>query len=195
MKGAGFSRFVASRYLLSSRRTGQDNGSAKSERRFVSAIILISAGGIMLGVAALVVTLGILSGFENTLTEDVLGFTSNIEISSYGNHPLPDYPGTYRYLRKLVPEIAQITPFVERQAILRSPRGVAGALIRGVPAGDTNVLAMKRIISGHTLAGLPPDSIDPIIISKGLASELGTGLGKSIAAIRFNERLRTREDI
>src|SRR5271167_1795866 len=105
MKGAKFSRFVAGRYLLSSRSSGQNDRSARSERRFVSTIILISAGGIMLGVAALVVTLEILSGFQNTLTEDVLGFTSNVEISSYGNHPLPDYPGTYKYLRKLVPEI------------------------------------------------------------------------------------------
>ncbi len=66
----------------------------------------------MLGTAALVVTLSILSGFEQTLTNNVLGFTSNIEISSYGNRPLPDYPGTSRYLIRKVPEIRQMTPFV-----------------------------------------------------------------------------------
>ncbi len=149
----------------------------------------------MLGTAALVVTLSILSGFEQTLTNNVLGFTSNIEISSYGNRPLPDYPGTSRYLIRKVPEIRQMTPFVERQAILRSPRGVAGVVMRGVPATDTTVLALKRIIAGRGLASTAGDTVDPIVISKGLAHQLHTDVGKSVAAIRFNERLRTREDI
>jgi len=149
----------------------------------------------MLGTAALVVTLSILSGFEKTLTDNVLGFTSNVEISSYGNRPLPDYVGTSRFLRNKVHGIVQLSPFVEHEAILRSSRGVVGVELRGVLPSDTSVLAMKRMATGHALAGLPADSIDPIIISTGLAHQLSTGVGKNIAAIRFNERLRTREDI
>ena len=157
--------------------------------------MLISAGGIMLGTAALVVTLAILSGFEKTLTDNVLGFTSNVEISSYGNRPLPDYEGIARFLKRKVPEITQLTPYVEHDAILRSPRGVAGVVLRGVPPEDTTVLAMQRIQSGESLASHAMDSIEPIVISKGLAQQLRTSVGKNIAAIRFNERLRTREDI
>lgn len=149
----------------------------------------------MLGTAALVVTLAILSGFENTLTNNVLGFTSNVEISSYGNRPLPDYQGISRFLERKVPEITQLTPFVEHDAILRSPRGVAGVVLRGVPPEDTTVLAMKKILSGESLAFHSTDSLDPIVISKGLAQQLRTSVGKNIAAIRFNEKLRTREDI
>jgi lipoprotein-releasing system permease protein len=157
--------------------------------------VLIAAGGVMLGTAALIVTLSILSGFEKTLTENVIGFTSDVEITSYGNRPLPDYPGTSKYIMKKVPEIVQLTPYVERQAILRSPRGVAGIVMRGVPTNDTSVLARKRIISGTDISLVTGDSLDPILLSKGLSKELGTGVGKSVAAIRFNEKLRTREDI
>ncbi len=149
----------------------------------------------MLGTAALVVTLSILSGFEKTLTENVLGFTSNVEISSYGNRPLPDYKGTSRFLTQKVHGITQLSPFVEHEAILRSPRGVAGVELRGILPSDTTVLAMKRMVTGKALAESLPDSVDPIIISAGLAKQLFTGTGKNIAAIRFNERLRTREDI
>ncbi len=157
--------------------------------------MLISAGGIMLGTAALIVTLAILSGFEKTLTNNVLGFTSNVEISSYGNHALPDYVGISRFLQQKVPEITHLTPFVDQDAILRSPRGVAGVRLRGIPPQDTTVLAMRRIMSGQSLKFHASDSIDPIVISRGLAQKLRTGVGKKIAAIRFNERLRTREDI
>jgi lipoprotein-releasing system permease protein len=149
----------------------------------------------MLGTAALIVTLAILSGFEKTLTSNVLGYTSNVEISSYGNHPLPDFPGTSRYLQKKVPSIVALTPFAEHEAILRSPRGVVGVMLRGIPATDTSVMAMKRIQSGHSLAQAATDTIDPIVISAGLAKTLHTSVGKNLAAIRFNERLRSREDI
>ncbi len=177
------------------RMIGHAGKGGASKRRWVSGIVLISAGGIMLGTAALIVTLSILSGFESTLTSNVLGFTSNVEISSYGNRPLPDYIGTSRYLLKKVQGIVQLSPFVEHEAILRSPRGVAGVELRGVLPSDSSVLAMKRIVTGQALAETLSDSIDPIIISAGLARELSTGTGKNIAAIRFNERLRTREDI
>ena len=149
----------------------------------------------MLGTAALIITLAILSGFEKTLTNNVVGFTSDIEISSYGNRPLPDYPGTSRFLRQRVPEIRSLTPFVEHEAILRSPGGVAGIVVRGIPPADTTVLAMKRITSGQSLEQHSSDTIDPIVISSGLAKELRTGIGKNISAIRFTERLRSRDDI
>src|SRR5437867_7249657 len=142
---------------------------ARSGRRFVSVIVLIAAGGVMLGTAALIVTLSILSGFEKTLTENVIGFTSDVEITSYGNRPLPDFPGTSKYIMKKVPEIVQLTPYVERQAILRSPRGVAGIVMRGVPIKDTSVMARKRIISGLDITMVSADSLDPILLSKGLA--------------------------
>jgi lipoprotein-releasing system permease protein len=166
-----------------------------SERRFVSTIVLIATAGIALGTAALIVTLAILSGFEDTLTQNVLGFTSDVEITSVGNTPLPDYPGTSKYLRRRVPAIKSLAPFVERQAILRTSHGVAGVLVRGVLVEDTTMIARKRIVVGHDLRMVAGDSIDPILLSKGLARELHTDTGKFIAAIRFNETLRTREDI
>jgi lipoprotein-releasing system permease protein len=208
-----YPRFIAARYLTARRDSNvrrsnrsssnvtrgigplQEIKSEHEERRFVSTIALIATGGIALGTAALIVTLAILSGFEKTLTDNVIGFTSDIEISSYGNRPIAGYTGVMKYLQKRVPEVRQITPFVERQAILRSPKSVAGVVLRGVLLSDTSTLPRKRIVRGVDLALAPPDSLDPIIISKGLAQDLGTNIGKSIAAIRFNERLRTREDI
>lgn len=160
----------------------------------MSVIVLIATAGIALGTAALVVTLAILSGFEKTLTENVLGFTSDVEITSVGNAPLPDYPGVSRFLKKRVPEIQSLTPYVERQAILRTSHGVAGIVLRGLPLDDTSMIARKRIVKGHDIAAAR-DSIAPILLSKGLARELGTDTGKMIAAIRFNETLKSREDI
>ncbi|MDP4199730.1 MAG: ABC transporter permease [Bacteroidota bacterium] len=193
-----YSRFIAARYLTAERRHGQsasNKSEDRAEHRFVSTIVLIAAAGVALGVAALVVTLSILSGFEKTLTNNVLGFTSDVEISSYGNRPLPDFPGTTRFLTQRVPEIRSMVPFVEREAILRSPHGVAGIILRGLPLSDTAALVRHRIVRGHDFASTTPDSLPPILISIGLASDLHIDTGKTLAAIRMNERLRSREDI
>lgn len=156
--------------------------------------MLIATAGIALGTAALIVTLAILSGFEKTLTDNVIGFTSDVEITSVGNAPLPDYPGTSKFLRRRVPSIQSLTPFVERQAIIRTSHGVAGVIVRGVLVEDTTMIARKRIVAGHDLRATG-DSVDPILLSRGLARELHTDTGKYIAAIRFNETLHSREDI
>ncbi len=157
---------------------------------------MIATGGVAIGTAALIITLSILAGFEDTLTTNLVGFTSHAVIGSYGNRALPDYPSTTRAILQRVPEITKLTPYVEQQAILRSPHGVSGLTIKGLPLSDTSLIARKRIIEGHDLTyALSGDSLDPILISKATAEELHTGIGKAIAAIRFNEKLRSREDI
>ena len=95
-----------------------------------------------------------------------------------------------------VPEVVKLTPFVSQEAIVRSPRGVSGLAIKGLPLSDTALIARKRIIAGHDLSvPTPGDSLDQILISKATADELHTTPGKAIAAIRFNERMQTREDL
>ena len=64
--------FIAKRYLFS-----------KKESRFVSFITYISVAGIALGVAVLIITVSILSGFETEIRDKVAGLVSHIQISSF----------------------------------------------------------------------------------------------------------------
>jgi lipoprotein-releasing system permease protein len=158
-------------------------------------IVAIATGGVALGTAALIITLAILSGFEQTLTDNLVGFSSHAEIAGYGNRPLPDYIGTSKALLRRVPSIKRLTPYVEQEVILRSQRGVVGLVLKGMPLSDTSLIARKRIVAGHDFSVKATDSIPELLLSKQTADALHTGVGKSIAAIRFNENLRTREDI
>jgi len=198
----GYPSYIAKRYLTARKSISNDTQpggapkrSEKSERRFVSLIVIIATAGIALGVSALIITLSILGGFEETLTNNVVGFTAHAEIAGYGNRPIPDYEGLSNYLRKRVKEIKSLTPFVQREAILRSSSGVAGVVLKGSPISDTTSIARKKIVKGSDFSNTNNDTLPPILLSKGLAKDLHTDVGKSIAAIRFNEKLRSREDI
>lgn len=167
----------------------------KQERRFVSVIVAIATAGVAVGVAALIVTLSILSGFERTLTDNVVRYTAHARVAVYGGRPIPDFRSTQNFLRKRVPEITQVMPFVQREAVLRSPTTVAGILLKGIVNEDTAIINKHTIIAGTDLVQAKGDSLPPIILSEGTAKELNTTVGKALTAIRFFENIKSREQL
>src|SRR5262249_16137440 len=151
-KKINYSYYIARRFLQYRRkRAGTEIQVKKAERRFISFIVGIAIGGVALGTATLIVTLAILSGFEKTLTSNIVGYTAHADITSYGNRPLPDYQSSMQYLFRKVPEIKALSPYVEQQVVLRTSRGLSGIILQGVLPNDSLTLALKRIISGTTL--------------------------------------------
>ncbi|MEI8134392.1 MAG: ABC transporter permease [bacterium] len=167
----------------------------KAERKFVSFIVGISTAGVALGTATLIVTLAILSGFEKKLTDNIVGYTAHAEITSFGNRPLPDYQGSMKYLLGKVTAITKLAPFVEQEIVLRSPSGISGIVLQGIRPSDSMTLALRRIVTGSTLLYPTSDSIPGILISKGVAKDLRTEVGKSVTALRFHEGMQSREDL
>ena len=74
-----FSVFIALRYLRSRRHRG-----------FISFITFIAVIGVTLGVAALIITLSVLGGFEHTMKDNVISFTAHLQLISFQNQLLPN---------------------------------------------------------------------------------------------------------
>jgi lipoprotein-releasing system permease protein len=68
-----FEVFIAGRYLR-----------AKRKQAFVSLITLISIAGVAIGVMALILVLGVMTGFTDDLLEKILGTNSHIVVTGYG---------------------------------------------------------------------------------------------------------------
>jgi lipoprotein-releasing system permease protein len=157
-------------------------------------IVAIATAGVAVGVAALIITLAILAGFEETLTDSVVRYTAHARVAVYGGRPIPDYKSTEKHLRSRVPEITQVMPFIQREAVLRSPTTVAGVLLKGIVSEDTSIVNKNTVISGtHVLVSA--DSLAPLVLSEGLAKELNTQVGKTLTAIRFFENIKSREQL
>ena len=169
--------------------------SERTSRRFFSFIVGISIAGVALGTATLIIALSILSGFEKTLTDNIVGYTAHAEIMLYGGRPVPDYHSTAIYLQKKIPEIKSLSPFIQQEIILRSSKGITGLILKGVAPNDSLAIGPKRLVKGVNFTSLQNDSLPPIIISKGVARVLGTDVGKSVAAFRFHQGMKTREEL
>jgi len=112
--------FISRRYL-----------SAKRKQVFVSVITFISIFGIFLGVAALIIVLAVMNGFEEDLRTKILGIRSHIEVTSSTNNPLSDYQAVRERIKSVKGVVAS-TPFIYSQAMMRNENGVSGVVIRGL---------------------------------------------------------------
>lgn len=180
--------FVGLRYLK-----------AKRRQKSISLNTLISIGGVMVGVAALIATLAVMTGFKEDLRDKILGTNSHIVITDRTRDEIPEYSRLVDEAKK-VPHVVAATPFIFRQVLLSSDTSVFGVVLRGVnPETEAEVTEIgKNIIEGRLdYLTNPPDSSLPeagmsktegetekilpgIIIGRELAGRLGAFLGDRI---------------
>jgi lipoprotein-releasing system permease protein len=162
--------FVGLRYLRAKRRT-----------RFVSFITLISLIGIALGVAALIVILSVMNGFEGELRGRLLS------MSAHGYVTGPDR--VTRDWRELVadvaaePGVAAAAPFVQLEGMIQSGRDLQAVLVHGVDPAFEAALSgdMINLVEG-SLDTLQADSRS-IILGRLLALDLGVRIGDGVVLL------------
>lgn len=168
-----FEWFVGLRYTRSGRRAGKKNG-------FISFISALSVAGIALGVAALIIVMSVMNGFQKEVRDRMLSVLSHVEVHADG--PLNDWrPLAERLQGK--DHVIGAAPFVSGQVVISRDQTVRGALVRGIdPAAEPAVSDVaSQVVSGE-LAALQPGQFG-IIIGRVLASQLGLFEGDRLALI------------
>ncbi len=176
MRFRSYSFLLARRFLAPTRRN-----------RFVSFITGISVLGVMFGVTALLVSLSILDGFDQTLRSNMVAFLGHIEVSSFGGRPIRGYQEQVRTLPTRVPEIQSVSPFVSREAIIRSRSALEGVVLKGVLAQSDVSAIRDRMISGSFTFPQPgPDALPYIVIGERLAQKLKSARGDTVVIFAPN---------
>ncbi|MBN1382101.1 MAG: lipoprotein-releasing ABC transporter permease subunit [Deltaproteobacteria bacterium] len=156
---------------------------AKRKQVFVSVITLISVLGIFLGVAALIIVLAVMSGFENDLRNKILAMNSHIVLTAYTG-AMEDYDNVMKEVSTVKGVVAS-TPFIYSQAMLKNGENITGVVLRGIaPDRALKVINLGRMregsidyLSKNKRAHLPVKGqaadLPGIIIGKELAKNLG----------------------
>ena len=154
---------------------------ARRASRFVSFISLVSLLGVAVGVAALIVVLSVMNGFEQELRGRLLNLTSHAVVTAPGGR-LQDWPPLLERI-EATPGVAGAAPFVEVQAMLAHDGLLKGTLLRGIdPALEGAVSRVERHLVAGSLAGLEPGS-DHLVLGRLLAARLRVGLGDSLTLL------------
>lgn len=140
----GYELFIANRYLRSKRRTG-----------FISIITYISAAGVMVGVAALIIVLSVANGFEAEVRDRIIGADAHIKLNMFHQTPMLNYIETIQQVMT-VEHVTGASPYIEGKGMLRKNKTVEGALIKGVDETTVGQIGdlPQTIVSGR-LALLP----------------------------------------
>lgn len=154
---------------------------AKRKNHFISFISLTSMVGIALGVAALIVVLSVMNGFQKELRTRILGVASHLEITG-ANNQLGDWQRVAAFTSKAHHVLAS-APYITAQGMLSYDRGVQGAIIRGiVPAAEDKVADLGRHMKAGSLNDLRAGEFG-IILGADLAYALGAQIGDKVVVM------------
>jgi len=154
---------------------------AKRRNHFISFISLISMLGIGLGVAALIVVLSVMNGFQKELRTRILGVASHIQITGI-NGELSDWPAIAAQAARH-PEVRAAAPFVQSQAMFTVDGSVKGALVRGIlPDEEERVADFRKTIKSGSLDDLRPGEFG-VVLGADLARSLRVFTGDKVTLI------------
>jgi lipoprotein-releasing system permease protein len=162
--------FVGLRYLRAKRRT-----------KFVSFITFISLAGVALGVAALIVILSVMNGFEGELRDRLLSMTAHGHVTG-PDRRLDDWQRVHEQVTAHAGVVAA-APVIRMEGMIRTGRSLTAVLVSGV------LPALEQDVSGRTINFLEGDlqvlvpGMKSIVLGRLLALKLGVRLGDGVVLL------------
>ncbi len=159
---------------------------AKRKQTFISIITFISIAGVMVGVMALIVVLSVMSGFEKSLREKILGTQAHLVVLKASQEGMDHYGEVIQKIRE-VKGVVSGAPFIFSQVMLSSGSNVSGVVLKGIdPNQEGKVTELPRYMKAGNLqaltevrSGEPPG----IILGGELVKHLSTAVGDTIQVI------------
>jgi lipoprotein-releasing system permease protein len=159
---------------------------ARRREAFISITTIFTAVGVMLGVAALVIVLAVMGGFEASLRQRILSLTPQVEIQSYSG-AISDY-ATIEARVNALPGVAGSDPFLIGQGMASSAHGISSVIARGVEPSSASVIAKLRpFVQQGSLEALGTDKAALIAADKARPLDGAVALGSTLA-----EKLKVR---
>ena len=157
-------------------------GRATRRNGFISFISGVSMLGIALGVAALIIVLSVMNGFQKEVRDRMLGVVSHIEIFAPNGAALPDVVRTLSEIRAN-PSVVGAAPFIATQALLARGEDMKGTMVRGIdPALEPGVTDLAGALKNTALTQLVPGEFG-VVLGGELARALGVRSGDKVTLV------------
>jgi lipoprotein-releasing system permease protein len=160
---------LARRYLRSRR-----------DERFVSVIGWSSAIGVAIGVAALIIVLSVMYGFDAELKDKILGFSSHVDIQGPGE-TVTEWQAWLKQVESL-PGVKRAAPYISAQVLANHRSQSAGAMLKGVDPLLEKSIA-EHVVVGNFINSSPDAALFEVVVGKDLARKLGLSVGNRVRLI------------
>ncbi|MEW6561712.1 MAG: lipoprotein-releasing ABC transporter permease subunit [Pseudomonadota bacterium] len=154
---------------------------SKRRNHFISFISLISMLGMALGVAALIVVLSVMNGFQKEIRSRMLGVSPHLQVSAYTG-PLTEWNSALQAASKH-PQVLAAAPYVDGQGMISFGQSVQGVMLRGIlPEQESRVTDLSSSMKSGSTADLKPGEFG-IVLGVDLARALGVRIGEKVLLI------------
>lgn len=158
--------FISWRYLVT-----------KRKEKFIRLISFISILGVAIGVAALIVVIGVMSGFDKDLRDKIVGNYSHITVAAYNGIDSSEYAELAKKIESN-PHVEGISPYTQGQVLIKQENRFFAVGIKGIDAQkEASVTKLKEYITQGSMEGLGEGGV---ILGKELAFYLGARLDSEL---------------
>ncbi len=166
-----FVPFIGLRYLT-----------AKHHDKFINLVTFFSVGGILIGVAALIVVISIMNGFESEIRSKIIDTTSHITVYSYQRAGISNWESNIKRISE-VPDVVAASPFAYAKGAIAGPEGTDGVLIRGiVPELEANTTNLpNQVYIGKFDLNDSNPTLPTTVLGRYLAEEIGARINDTIS--------------
>ena len=155
---------------------------SRQHKFFVSLITWVSLAGVSLGVAALIVILSVMNGFEGELRERLLSLNAQAHVTATGVAASDGERALRERLQRL-PGVVGVAPYIELTALAVRLPEMLPVVLRGIDPGlEAGVADVRPLLVEGELGSLQPAS-DAVILGRDIADQLGVRVGDRITLL------------
>lgn len=167
----------------------------RGQRTFSKLIVRVTIGALALAVIAILLSVAILRGFKDEITDKQRGFFSDIiitkqDLNQAENTPISLTPGKIEEIRN-IPNVVSISPFATKVGIMNVNGEVEGVMLKGVESTYDQSFLAKTLVRGDTL-NFQAAADGQLLISSYLSERLNLELNDSFV-MSFVQDNRTRK--
>ena len=159
-------------------------GRAGRRNAYISFSSLVSILCIGLGVAALIIVLSVMNGFQKEVTDNMLKAIAHVQLMDDSGNAIVDWRALAKKAESLEPAIRAAAPYTETQSLIAHGEGMSGAIVRGVEPAEEGQLSVvgADLQREGILEKLTPGSWN-IVLGAELARSLGVSVGDQVTVI------------
>jgi lipoprotein-releasing system permease protein len=171
------SRFFFER-LIAGRMLNQADASGRISRP----IVRVAVGGIAVGLAVMILTLAVMSGFQQEIRKKVIGFGSHIQVMGFDTNESFETDSLNRNqpsieVVKTIPGIRHVQVFATKAGIIKNDNQLMGVVLKGVDKDFDWSFFRQNLVEG-TIFDLPDTTSDRVLVSRYIADKMGLEIGK-----------------
>ena len=153
---------------------------AKNKQRFLSVLSWVSLLGMILGIAALIIVLSVMNGFQLEIKQRLLAVMPHGVFEKVDKAPVSNWPQALSALQDQLPKPVRLAPLVQQDAMLQVGGSLIAAELKGI---EPSIESRLSGIDQHMIAGkftALDNSRFGIVIGSGLAAQLGVTVGDNV---------------